>query len=93
MKPLVLTVLAATTILTGCVPPPPRKVVVTTPVYRPHVRGEVILVDRTRPPAPRHEVCGRPPYPGARWVPGQWVWEHGTWVWHRGHWAHRHYYY
>ena len=64
---------------------PGDRVVVREP-YRRH--EEVVVVSRTAP-APRYEVAGRPPFPGARWIAGRWVWEHGTWVWHRGHWIHR----
>ncbi len=60
-------------------------VVVREP-YRRH--AEIVVVNR-HAPAPRYEVVGRPPFPGARWIPGKWVWEYGTWQWHRGHWVHR----
>ena len=62
-----------------------RAVVIREPYRRPE---GIVVVSRTAP-APRYEVAGRPPFPGARWVSGRWNWEHGTWVWHRGHWVHR----
>lgn len=65
--------------------PGTRTVVVRQPYRRP---GGIVVVSRTAP-APRYEVAGRPPFPGARWITGRWSWEHGTWVWHRGHWVHR----
>ncbi len=65
--------------------PGERTVVVREPYRRPDA---IVVVTRTAP-APRYEVAGRPPFPGARWVAGKWAWEHGTWVWHRGHWVRR----
>ena len=61
----------------------------TVIVHEPHRRHEEVVVVSRTAPAPRYEVAGYPPFPGARWIPGKWVWEHGTWVWHRGHWIHR----
>jgi hypothetical protein len=42
---------------------------------------------RVRPPEPRVEVYGAPPYPEAVWRPGQWEYRRGTWVWVDGHWT------
>ena len=58
--------------------------------YHPYRRhGEVVVVSR-HAPAPRYEVAGRPPYPGARWIPGKWIYRPNGWVWQGGHWV-RHY--
>jgi len=40
-----------------------------------------------RPPEPRVEVYGPPPYPEAVWRPGYWEHRGGDWVWISGHWA------
>ena len=60
--------------------------------YRPGVpyrmHEEIVEVNR-QAPAPRYEVVGRPPYPGARWSAGKWVWINNHWVWNGGHWARR----
>jgi hypothetical protein len=38
------------------------------------------------PPAPRYEVVGVAPYPGAIWINGFWGWNGGRYVWNRGYW-------
>ena len=38
------------------------------------------------PPAPRYEVVGVAPYPGAIWINGYWGWSSGRYVWNRGYW-------
>lgn len=40
------------------------------------------------PPAPVAEYYGEPPYAGAVWAPGGWVWhpEHRRYEWHHGDW-------
>lgn len=38
------------------------------------------------PPAPRYEVVGVAPYPGALWISGFWGWNSGRYVWNRGDW-------
>jgi hypothetical protein len=38
------------------------------------------------PPAPRYEVVGVAPYPGAIWINGYWGWNSGRYVWNRGYW-------
>jgi len=40
-----------------------------------------------RPPEPRVEVYGTPPYADAVWVPGYWAHRRGHWDWVPGHWA------
>ena len=57
--------------------------------YRPYERREEIVVVNRSAPAPRYEIVGRTPYPGARWIPGKWVWYHNHWVWNGGHWVRR----
>ncbi len=42
-----------------------------------------------RPPEPRVEVYGPPPYPDAVWRPGHWEYKRGDWVWVPGHWHKR----
>jgi hypothetical protein len=42
---------------------------------------------RPAPPPLQAEVVGAPPYSGAVWVSGYWVWMHGGYVWVPGHWA------
>lgn len=42
-----------------------------------------------RPPEPRVEVYGPPPYPEAVWIPGHWEHRRGEWVWIPGHWTRR----
>jgi len=44
-------------------------------------------VVRVRPPEPRVEYYGTPPYPDAVWRPGHWEHRRGDWVWIPGHWA------
>jgi len=44
-------------------------------------------VVRIRPPEPRVEVYGAPPYPDAVWRPGYWEHRGGDWVWAPGHWT------
>jgi hypothetical protein len=44
-------------------------------------------VVRIRPPEPRVEVYGLPPYPDAVWGPGYWEHREGDWVWAPGHWT------
>jgi hypothetical protein len=44
-------------------------------------------VVRVRPPEPRVEYYGTPPYPDAVWRPGYWAYRGGGWVWTPGHWA------
>jgi hypothetical protein len=44
-------------------------------------------VVRVRPPEPRVEVYGSPPYPEAVWRPGHWDHRRGEWVWIPGHWV------
>ncbi len=44
-------------------------------------------VVRVRPPEPRVEYYGTPPYPDAVWRPGYWAYRGGGWVWIPGHWA------
>ena len=46
-------------------------------------------VVRVRPPEPRVEVYGHPPYPNAVWREGHWDYRHGDWVWIPGHWMKR----
>ncbi len=58
-------------------------------VYRPYERRETIIVTNRQAPAPRYEVVGRAPYPGARWIPGKWVWYNNHWAWNGGHWVRR----
>ena len=40
-----------------------------------------------RPPEPRVEVYGAPPYPDAVWIPGYWQHRRGAWGWVPGYWA------
>ncbi|MBI5367928.1 MAG: YXWGXW repeat-containing protein [Planctomycetes bacterium] len=40
------------------------------------------------PPAPRVEVLNAAPYPGAVWIPGNWVYSRHGWRWENGHWEH-----
>lgn len=40
-----------------------------------------------RPPEPRVEVYGPPPYPEGVWIPGHWKNRKEGWVWVPGHWA------
>jgi hypothetical protein len=42
-----------------------------------------------RPPMPAllAEEPGDPPFPGARWTPGRWVWMNGHWEWQAGYWS------
>ncbi|MDX2093963.1 MAG: YXWGXW repeat-containing protein [Kofleriaceae bacterium] len=42
-----------------------------------------------RPPMPAllAEEPGDPPFPGARWTPGRWVWLNGSWQWQAGYWS------
>ena len=42
---------------------------------------------RVRPPEPRVEVYGAPPYPDAVWRSGYWQHRRGEWFWVPGHWA------
>lgn len=42
-----------------------------------------------RPPEPRVEVYGPPPYPEAVWISGYWKYKGGDWVWVPGHWKGR----
>jgi len=42
-----------------------------------------------RPPEPRMEIYGTPPYPHAVWIPGHWDYRRGDWVWVPGHWKKR----
>jgi hypothetical protein len=44
---------------------------------------------KVRPPEPRVEVYGRPPYPEAVWLPGYWSHQRGEWRWVAGHWERR----
>ena len=44
-------------------------------------------VVRVRPPEPRVEVYGPPPFPEAAWVPGYWRHRGGEWIWVPGHWG------
>jgi hypothetical protein len=46
-------------------------------------------VIHVRPPEPRVEVYGDPPYPDAVWRPGHWEHRRGDWVWVPGHWQKR----
>lgn len=41
-----------------------------------------------RPPSPKREAPGAPKVPGARFIPGQWVWQESTghWEWSPGYW-------
>ncbi len=48
-----------------------------------------VAVVRPAPPAPRYEVTGVAPFPGAVWIQGHWVYRYGAWRWMRGHWARR----
>ncbi len=48
-----------------------------------------VAVVRPAPPAPRYEVVGVAPFPGAVWIGGHWVRRFGEWRWLRGHWAAR----
>ena len=43
-------------------------------------------VVKVRPPEPRIEHYGPPPYPEAVWIEGYWRHERGEWVWVSGHW-------
>ena len=38
------------------------------------------------PPPLQAEVIGAPPYSGAVWISGHWVWRGGGYVWVPGHW-------
>jgi len=42
-----------------------------------------------RPPEPRVEVYGPPPYPEAVWIQGYWKHKGGEWIWVPGHWERR----
>jgi len=44
-------------------------------------------VVKVRPPEPRVEMYGPPPYPEAVWISGHWKHKKEEWVWVRGHWA------
>ncbi|HMK51985.1 MAG TPA: hypothetical protein VK551_05715 [Thermodesulfobacteriota bacterium] len=46
-------------------------------------------VVQTRPPEPRVEHYGAPPYPEAVWIEGYWRHERGEWDWVQGHWERR----
>lgn len=46
-------------------------------------------VVRVRPPEPRVEVYGAPPYPEAVWRPGHWGLQNDQWIWVPGHWTRR----
>ena len=96
MKILLPVSLAVCAAFTGCLPPPPTVVVAHGhPHYRyereyePYRRHEEIVVVSRTCPAPRVEVRGRIPYPGAVWVQGHWNRRHGDWVWIPGHWSRR----
>ncbi len=44
---------------------------------------------RLRPPrpAPIVEIAGAPPFDGARWEAGAWLWLGGEWTWRKGGWT------
>jgi len=42
-----------------------------------------------RPPEPRVEVYGSPPYPEAVWIQGYWKHRRGEWIWVPGYWERR----
>ncbi len=42
-----------------------------------------------RPPEPRVEHYGAPPYPEAVWIEGHWQHRRGEWDWEPGHWERR----
>jgi len=46
-------------------------------------------VVRVRPPEPRVEYYGTPPYSDAVWIEGYWRHHRGDWVWVPGHWERR----
>jgi len=45
------------------------------------------VVVRTRPPEPALEVPPPPPFSGALWIRGEWIWDGGArqYFWHPGH--------
>jgi hypothetical protein len=69
-----LALLAASTILGGCVVAPERGY---------YADGIVAVA----PPPPRVEVIGVPPAPGYVWIDGYWNWVGGRHVWVAGRWA------
>ncbi len=46
-------------------------------------------VVRVRPPEPRVEIYGTPPYTDAVWIEGYWRHRGGEWIWVPGHWERR----
>ncbi len=70
--PLVAATAALCAALGGCVVAPARG-----------YYGDAVYVD---PPAPRAEVIGVAPYPGASWINGYWGWRGGGHAWVPGYW-------
>lgn len=77
-RPLLLAVLACTSVLGGCV----VRGTVAVPVPRVYV-GAVTVA----PPPPQVEVIGVPPQSGYVWVGGYWNWVEGRHVWVGGRWV------
>ncbi|MBI3269880.1 MAG: hypothetical protein HYZ53_12715 [Planctomycetes bacterium] len=71
--------------------PPPGAIVVqqtTTEVAPGIVLQECELAEAPAPPpAPLVEFRTPPPFAGAIWVEGNWVYGRNGWRWHQGHWT------
>jgi hypothetical protein len=78
VRPMILAVVAGTSLLGGCVVR--GSVAVPVPVVS---VGFVAVA----PPPPQVEVIGVAPQPGFVWIGGYWNWVGGRHVWVGGHWA------
>jgi hypothetical protein len=88
---LVIAILSALPLFTGCVetpPPAPAPQAAVVPAPPPAPPQEVMVTQP--PPPPRTEVIVATPGPGYYWVPGYWAWN-GRWVWVGGVWRARPY--
>lgn len=57
---------------------------------RAHLHAYLVALgakERPARPAPRPEVAGDPPFPGAEWIAGDWRWEGTDWLWTDGSWV------
>jgi len=57
----------------------------STAAFLPLTASADVLVVRTAPPPPRHEVVPHARH-GYEWAPGYWNWNGHRYVWMRGHW-------
>ena len=87
LRPLLVS-LSAATLLSACVVAPyPNRVVYAQPVPAGQAVDPDVVVD-VAPPAPYVEVQPAMPYAGAIWIGGYWGWYGGRHQWVPGRWDH-----